>query len=420
MSLRVVFYAMGYRGDVLPFVPVAREIAGRGHDVRFVCPREFHPLFQGEPFRCVHAGTDFGPELLDQHAAFVARWGTRFGGAMLPRLYFDKLTLPNLDAFFDVIDAETASADLVVSHPFSFLIAGPSAERHGVPAVVLDCFPMLRPSRYGRPPLGPALPPVLTNIAWRIGRSRAVQMVPSFAGFRNLRKRLGLSVDGWNFFDACTSSLRTIGLFSTHYQPRLADWPESYRIAGFTPWFGPTDDAVPADVEAFLSEGEPPVLVTLGSNAAAAHHETFIDAARALDAVGARGLLLTSRREIADDSASKIGTNHGVWPFVPLGAVLHRCSAVVHAGGIGTVGAVLAAGIPSAVSPAVTDQVWHARRLTQLRVGFAVPKHGLNDAMHRLVHDAELARDAAAFGDIIRRENGPDAAAELALGALSD
>lgn len=106
-------YSMGYRGDVLPYVPVARGLAERGHEVRFVCPQEFHPLFQAEPFTCVHSGTDFGPRLLDEHAAFVARWGSRFGGLMLPRLYFDRLTIPHLDELFEVIEAEVASADVV-------------------------------------------------------------------------------------------------------------------------------------------------------------------------------------------------------------------------------------------------------------------------------------------------------------------
>ena len=86
--------------------------------MRFVCPVEFHPLFGGEPFRCVDSGTDFGPKLLDKHATFVARWGLRWGGALLARLYFDKLTIPTLDRLFEVIDAELANADLIASHPF--------------------------------------------------------------------------------------------------------------------------------------------------------------------------------------------------------------------------------------------------------------------------------------------------------------
>jgi UDP:flavonoid glycosyltransferase YjiC (YdhE family) len=60
----VVFYAMGYRGDVLPFVAIARAMGEAGHDVPFVVPREFHPLLRDEPFRCIHSGTDSAPTTL--------------------------------------------------------------------------------------------------------------------------------------------------------------------------------------------------------------------------------------------------------------------------------------------------------------------------------------------------------------------
>src|SRR5947209_3385543 len=40
---------MGSRGDVLPFVAIARAIGEAGHDAPFVVPREFHPLLRGAP-----------------------------------------------------------------------------------------------------------------------------------------------------------------------------------------------------------------------------------------------------------------------------------------------------------------------------------------------------------------------------------
>lgn len=64
---RVVVYSMAHRGDVFPYVPIAAELARRGHDVSFVLPREFHSLLRAEPFRVLHSGTDFGPSSLDAH-----------------------------------------------------------------------------------------------------------------------------------------------------------------------------------------------------------------------------------------------------------------------------------------------------------------------------------------------------------------
>jgi len=80
---RVVVYSLGYRGDVFPYVPIASELAARGHEVTYVVPPEFHALLGGEGFRCVHSGLDLGPALLDEHAKYVAHFG---GARMIPVL----------------------------------------------------------------------------------------------------------------------------------------------------------------------------------------------------------------------------------------------------------------------------------------------------------------------------------------------
>jgi hypothetical protein len=92
--MKIVVYSMAHRGDVFPFVPIASELVRRGHDVTFVVPREFHPVLAAEPFRCVHSGTDFSPVELDEHGAFLRRWGMKMGGAVTLRLYFGKFTVP--------------------------------------------------------------------------------------------------------------------------------------------------------------------------------------------------------------------------------------------------------------------------------------------------------------------------------------
>ena len=74
---RIVVHSMANRGDVYPYVPIASELCRRGHEVTYVVPREFDSAFAAEPFRCVHSGTDFSPVELDQHGAYIARWGNK-------------------------------------------------------------------------------------------------------------------------------------------------------------------------------------------------------------------------------------------------------------------------------------------------------------------------------------------------------
>ena len=98
-----------------------------------------------------------------------------------------------------------------------------------------------------------------------------------------------------------------------------------------------------------LNAGDAPVLVTLGTSAAAGDPQVFARVARALDALGLRGLYLTSN----DANGSELRGRPGVWPYLPLEAILPRVRGVVHSGSHGTNALVLAAGKPSVITASV-------------------------------------------------------------------
>jgi UDP:flavonoid glycosyltransferase YjiC (YdhE family) len=444
---KIVFHSMAHRGDVFPYVPMASELARRGHDVTYVVPREFHPSFAAEPFRCVHSGTDFSPRTLDEHGPYIARWGMRFGGAFVMRLYFGTFTIPHLDELFEAVDAEVADADLVVAHPAAALIGAMACERRGVPWVSADLFPMLVPTAVEAPAGLPDLGRRGNRLLWRVARSPRLDRLSSGDAFKAFRRRLGLPVpDDWNVIDARRSPHLNLGLASRHYVEPREDWPDGYRLVGFTHWSGPGGGELPDDVRAFLDAGPPPVVVTLGTSGASARPELFERAAAALSELGLRGLFLTSNEAVADRLRAVAGTAGragaggaggtpngtgaagdpvGIWPFVPLAAVLPRARAVVQSGAHGTNALTLAAGLPSAIVPCLFDQRWHGRRQAELGTGILVRRdRRLRDAIARLVSDPSLADRARVLGERIRTEDGTATACDeidalLARGAAA-
>jgi len=405
---KIVVYSMAYRGDVFPYVPIASALARSGHEVTYVVPREFHPLFAGEPFRCVHSGTDFGPALLDQHSDFVARWGTRFGGGMLMRLYFGELTVPYLDELYAALAAEVADADLLVSHPAAAVVGSMAAEVHDVPMVVGDLFPMLLLTEFAAMAGMPYMGRWVNRQLIKAGRSGLGDRVMYATGFRRFREGLGLSNEGWNALDARLSPLSNLCLVPSAYVERQPDWPENYRSVGFTPWAGPDGGALDADVIEFLDSGEPPVVVTLGTSGASARPELFDAALEALDFHGVRGVFLASNRELEFRISSRAGDQHLVRSFLPLAGVLERAQAVVHSGAHGTNSLALLAGLPSVVSPCLFDQIAHARRQEELGTGEWArrPRH-LRAAIGKILSaDGGHAVRARDFAAEIAKEDG--------------
>jgi UDP:flavonoid glycosyltransferase YjiC (YdhE family) len=409
---RVVVHSMAYRGDVFPYVPIASGLARAGHDVTFVVPREFHPLFAAEPFGCVHSGTDFGPVALDEHAAYLDRWGNRMGGAMLLRLYFGTFTIPHLPALFEAIDHELADADVLVSHPAAAVVGAMSAERRGVPVIVGDLFPMLVPSEHVPMAGAPHLGRRVNRAILRLPKTRLADPLTCANGFRAFRSQLGLSNDGWDVLSARLSPTNNLGLMPSAYIDRQPDWPDTYRLVGFTPWDGPDGGRLDDATEAFLDAGPPPVIVTLGTSAASARPEVFDAAVAALDDASARGVFLTSNAALADRVTELAGDRHLVRSFAPLAPLLRRSRAIVHSGAHGTNSLALLAGVPSVVVPCLFDQVWHARRQQELGTGVWVRRRRqLSAAIAAVLGDrAEEHRDRArAFAAEIAHEDGATA-----------
>ena len=407
---RLVFYSGAHSGDVFPYVPVASELSRRGHDVTYVVPREFHPDFEAEPFRAVHSGTDFGPKALHEHGEFLRKWGTRLGGARVLELYFGHFVIPHLDVLYETLDAVVAEgADLLISHPAAAITASMPFEKRGIPWVVPDLFPMLLPTANNAPAGVPNLGPRVNRLIWRAARSPKLDRLSFGGDFKAFRRKIGLPVpDGWNVIDARLSPHHTFAMVSRHYVPTEPDWPDGYRLTGFTPWVGPDGGAIAEDVEAFLADGPPPVLVTLGTLGPSARPEVFTDVARALDDLGERGLFLLSMAR-----PDGIGPPHGVWPFVPLRPLLGRVKAVVQSGSHGTNALTLEAGLPSAIVPCLFDQQWHARRQQELGTGVWVrrPKQ-LTAAIERVLRDPATAERARLFGNLLATEDGVGNAAD--------
>lgn len=421
---RIVVYSMAYRGDVFPYAPVAAELARRGHDVTFVAPKELLPSLAADGVTLADADAgEMCPSGLDHYGEYCARWGKAFSGAMLMPLYYRRLTVPRLDPILDAIDGVADGADLLVSHPGAAPIASMPFERRGIPFMVGDLFPMLvRTSDH--PPEG--LVPFRTgssglarranDLAWNAGRSPMARWLFDEKRVVAKRRVLGLATDGWHMMDRRLSPDHNMAMVSPHYYPPASDWGEEYPFVGFTHWTGP-DDHLPADVAAFLRAGEAPVLVCLGTSAASAAPEVFDHAAKALDELGLRGLYLASNELVA----ARLGDRAGVWPFVPVGPVLPRVRAVVHAGAHGMNSLVLAAGKPSVVVPVLFDQLWHARRHEELGTGRRVRGRAtvakLRTAIESVLTDETELR-ARQFAALLATEDGTRQACDLVEAVL--
>ena len=139
----------------------------------------------------------------------------------------------------------------------------------------------------------------------------------------------------------------------------------------------------------FLSSGEPPVVFTLGSIVAHFEPDFYREARDAAIRLRRRAILLTG------SDASRVGrSNPNVLAvdYARLHEILPRSAAVVHAGGIGTCGEALRAGIPSVIIPFSFDQPDNAQRMKRLGVAEILSRRSIKAnaiavKLERILHD---------------------------------
>jgi UDP:flavonoid glycosyltransferase YjiC (YdhE family) len=372
--LRIVLSNIGTYGDTHPLIAIALELKRRGHSPVMALPEVYRPKVEplGLEFRPIRPDIDPTNTILVEMIYDVKK-GTERG---LRDFLFPVLR----QTYEDLLDAVTrpVRADLMLLGELNY--AGPIvADATGIPWASYVLAPFSFFSAYD-PPVLPPYPRLARADRAVPGMGQVIRRVARFVTRKwpepiyELRRELGLSRGANPIFDAKHSPHLVLALFSRVLGVEQKDWPPNTLITGFC--FYDADVGVtklPPKLEEFLSEGEPPVVFTLGSAAVLAAGRFYDLSARAAIRMGERAVLL-----IGSDPRNKpnmlLPHSICVAEYAPYSDLFPRVRMVVHQGGVGTVAQCLRAGKPMLIMPYSHDQPDNARRMRRLRVARVIQR----------------------------------------------
>lgn len=406
--MRVVLSTYGSRGDVEPLVGLAVQLRALGAEVRVCAPpeEEFIALLARVGLPLVPAGRSVR-ELLRQ---------VRVEGAPpdLPRRAADLVATQ-----FDAVAAAAQGADAIVASGVTPAAAAARAvaEKLCLHYVYATYCPVWLASPHHRPlglPGQPFPPDVTDNRAlWELEAQglNAVFGAPLNAH----RASIGLPP-----LDDVRKQIFTDRPWLAA-DPTLSPWPEpaDLEVVQTGAWILPDERPLPADLEAFLQAGTPPVYVGFGSLPLRAAEDIARDAIAAIRAQGCRALVHGGWAELAPTDE---GNDCFVVGEVNQQALFGRVAAVVHHGGAGTTTTAARAGAPQVVVPQIGDQPYWAGRVAELGIGAAhdgptPTTESLSAALKAALTTETRARASAVAGSI--RTDGATVAAKLLLDAVS-
>lgn len=408
--MHFIVTAIGSYGDVHPMVGLGKRLAERGHRVTVVSNPYFAPVVE-------RAGLELAGLLTaDDYLRLIEYPHVWHPTKSVPYL-FREAVVNLMRPMYELIDQLYTPGESVVAAHTLDAASRVFRERAGAAVATVTFAPQAIWSRHRAPelgavPVGPAWPRWWNQTVFWFG-NRLVVDAALTKPLNQWRRELDLPPVRRLFPDWWFASDANICLFPEWFGPVQPDWPRPVEAAGFPLWDAGDTTPLPADVEAFVAEGEPPLVFTPGTANTQAS-DFFRVAVEVCERLGRRGLLLT---KFANQVPSDLPPSVKHVEFVPLSVLLPRCAAFVHHGGIGSCSQGLAAGVPQLIRPLAFDQYDNAARLCHLGVAeelrvkrFTTPR--VAQALERLTSSQSVAESCRKYARMCET-SGLDRACEL-------
>lgn len=385
--MRIMLLTAGTRGDVEPFIALARAAAGRGHQVRTAIPDNSGVDTTG--LDTVSLRIDFA-QFISDHGVSPGLAAKEFRAVVRPS--FGRLLSTAVELITDF------APDVVVYHP-KVLSAPIAAERLGIPSALVETIPMSTPTREFPAPFIPRNLGPLNKASYSMANVATLMF----------KKELAAAVkDLPSAPRSVTSPRATLIPISPLLLHRPADWPASVHLTGHWTGHSASAEDIDRELKNFV-EGGDFVYAGFGSmkaGDASARGDAIVEAARRN---GLRVLVASGWGGIDVPTEARSGGDLLVRESVDHHAVLPHASAAIHHGGAGSVHAVVRAGIPSVVVPFIADQPFWGHLLHQRGLGpgpIPYRKLTVERLTGALAQAGKYRKQATRTGELMRKENG--------------
>ncbi|KAF1915267.1 hypothetical protein BDU57DRAFT_518153 [Ampelomyces quisqualis] len=387
--LHVAIHICGSRGDVQPFIPIAKILQAppHGHRVR-ICT---HPAFKdfvesngleffsigGDPealmaymvknpgllpgIKSIKAG-DIAKRRKEMATMFEGTWRSciEAGDGM-----GSKRTAINVDATDDLF-----MADVIIANPPSMGHIH-CAEKLGIPLHIVFTMPWSPTKSFHHPLAAMEYGDVDKSTANYL--SFAIMELMTWQGlgdvinrFRTQTLKLDPISPLWGFQLLQRLRVPHSYLWSPSLIPKPLDWPAHLNVTGFSFLELGSSYSPPGDLAAFLAKGPPPIYVGFGS--------IVVDDPKRLTSLILEAVQLAGVRAIVSKGWGGMGNDNVPESIYIIGNCPHdwlfqRVSCVVHHGGAGTTAAGIALGKPTVIVPFFGDQPFWGQMIAKAGAG---------------------------------------------------
>ncbi|MEP7291321.1 MAG: glycosyltransferase [Chloroflexota bacterium] len=401
--MKITILTAGSQGDIQPFVALALGLQAAGEEVTLCTGRRYAAFVTRYGLNFAPMNDDFLNFADTDEGRAAVDGGSKFG-------LINKVK-PLIRKMLDDQWQAAQHSQAIIYHPKT-LGAPYIAEKLAIPVFMSIPLPLYTPTRAFPSPILPQslrLGGIFNRLSYSVIH---LIKLPYMGVINDWRASIGLPKRSWRADDlsrADGTPVPVLYSYSPAVVPTPPDYPASTHVTGY--WF--LDAAPgwqsPADLQAFLDAGAPPVYVGFGSMTGADPQAKARLVVDALHQAGQRGVIASGWGGL---QASDLPDDIFMLDRAPHDWLFPRTAAVVHHGGAGTTAAGLRAGKPTVICPFFGDQPFWGQWVCQLGVGTQpIPQkrltvESLANAIRAAVTNPDICRRAEALGAQIRAEHG--------------
>lgn len=347
--MKVLIPTMGSRGDIQPYIALAKELNKNG----FKSIIASHPCWQELVEDYNIAFSAIGPDIDIEYESSYIRGNARHW--LIGVIRTMKFMMKIIEKSSKEIKLLCNDVDLVISSHSH--IGAAEAEAINVPYISVTLQPDIIPEKLKN----------RTFIEESVKKAIGVLVNPFMVRpYNKIRTNLGLQKVK-TFYDLVSPYLNLIPINSVVYPPDKY-WEKKNKVVGY--WLLEEDEEYqPSDLlKNFIEAGKPPIIISLGAMGFEAEEEKkkldiFINSINKTDMRAIiQGFNKTLQNYSLPENVISIGNVPHSWLF-------QQAYCVIHHGGFSTTATVLKAGVPSIVIPHVLDQNLWAQKVYELKAG---------------------------------------------------
>lgn len=356
--MKVTFLTLGSRGDVQPYLALAKELIKNGHEALVCTGGSFKNFIQDNGVEFYEATADLMSILESEEGRKVFNGGSFNIFKMLS--YAKKVITPAYrKSMHDFLEA-SKGADMIVYHPKA-LGAADIGECLRIPCISMPPVPILFPVTEfpnfviaSKRNLGPFLNK-LTYKATALGESSYMRDINEF---RENTLKLPKRKAGELIFKVNGKNIPIIYPISPYIFKEVESWKDRVFVSGF--FFMDIGEAKLEDkLEDFIMRGRKPIVVSF-SSMPLKNPEAFKEKlVAALKETENKALILTGTSGMSFENDKNIFAAEKA----PHRLIFKQAKGIVHHGGVGTMSEALLSGAPQFIMPFTTDQPFWANLL---------------------------------------------------------